>query len=67
VSYPGQGTPVNVTVSAENAVQKADFPIAAAQSALGVYEIDLDPADLARKDQIQDITLVMDYRFTPAA
>ena len=66
VSYPGQGVPVNVTVSADNAVPKAGFPIGAAQSALGVYEIELDPADLARKDQIQDLNLVMDYRFTPA-
>jgi hypothetical protein len=55
-----------VTVSADNAVPKAGFPIGAAQSALGVYEIELDPADLARKDQIQDLNLVMDYRFTPA-
>ncbi|HEX8873667.1 MAG TPA: hypothetical protein VF780_03490, partial [Nitrosospira sp.] len=66
VSYPGQGTPVHVTVPATNAVQKGALPIGAAQSALGAYEIELDPADLARKDQIQDIALVMDYRFTPA-
>jgi hypothetical protein len=47
-----KGAPVAVTVSADNVEQKADFPINATQSALGVYEFEFDPADLARKDQI---------------
>ncbi|MDE2366732.1 MAG: hypothetical protein KGM95_07355, partial [Betaproteobacteria bacterium] len=66
VSYPGQGTPIHVTVPVTNAIQKSALPIGAAQSAFGTYQIELDPADVARKDQIQDIALVMDYRFTPA-
>jgi hypothetical protein len=66
VSYPGQTAPVNVTVSAQNAVPKASLPLANRASALGTYEIALNQADLARKDAIEELTVVMEYRFTPA-
>ena len=66
VSYPGQTALVNVTVSAQNAVPKASLPLANRASALGTYEIALNPADLARKDAIEELTVVMEYRFTPA-
>jgi tetratricopeptide (TPR) repeat protein len=65
VTYPGQANPRPVTVAAGNLVDKSQLPVAADQSALGVYELTLDPA--ARKDDVVDLYVVMDYRFTPAS
>lgn len=65
VQYPSQGAPVNVTVSDQHVVPKADLPIVGEPSALGVYEIEIE-AQLERKDQIADLILVLDYRYTPA-
>jgi hypothetical protein len=65
VSYPDHA-PVHVNVSPGNVVAKASLPMNGTPSALGVYEIALDAADVARKDVIQDLTVVMDYHYTPA-
>ncbi|MCU1348328.1 MAG: hypothetical protein JWO56_1358, partial [Acidobacteria bacterium] len=66
VTYPGQAAPVNVIVTPQNTVPKVNLPIADAASALGTYELTLAEADRARKDEIFDLAVVMDYRYTPA-
>jgi hypothetical protein len=67
VQYPGQGAPVNVTISDRQMVTKDSLPVNGGPSALGQYRIELDAAQVARKDEIDDLILVLDYRYTPAA
>lgn len=67
VRYPGQAAPVAVAVTAEQAVPKAALPIVAGTSACGTYQIQLAEADQARKDDIDDLVLVLDYQYAQLA
>ena len=66
VAYPGQATPVQVSVGAQNAVPGDDLPVDGQLSALGSWAIELDEDHIDRKDRIDDLILVVDYQFTPA-
>ena len=63
VNHPGTNAPVNATLDARQVVPSGDLPVNGDPSALGRYEIELDPA---QREHIADITLVMDYGFAPA-
>ncbi len=66
VSHPGAAAPVAVSLDANQAVAAPALPVAAGSSALGTYELTLDQAQLERKDSIDDLLLILDYRYTPA-
>ena len=66
LTHPGAPQPVQRTIGAGNAVPRSDLPVAAGASALGSYTLALDPASLARKDDVADVIVVMDYSYTPA-
>ena len=66
LTHPGAPQPIPRTIGAGNAVPRSDLPVAAGASALGAYTIALDPANLARKNDVADVVVVMDYSYTPA-
>lgn len=63
VIHPGNSDPVDATVRSGGVIPSDDLPVDGEPSALGRYEIELDPA---RKDDVADVTLVLDYGFTTA-
>lgn len=65
VKYPGQTTPIVATISSKNIVQKSVFAASGNNTALGIYEIEIKSHHIDKKENISDIILVMDYRFTP--
>ncbi len=65
IKYPGQTTPVDVTVSNDLVVQEGNLPITGSQSALGEYDIEINETHLPRKDDIADLVLVMSYQYQP--
>ena len=66
VSHPGQAVPVDVTVTGNNVVRKSALPIADGSSAMGTFEIEIDAAQIDRKEFLEDLVIVLEYRFTPA-
>ena len=63
VSHPGSNAAVSATLDARQVVPSGELPINGEPSALGRYEIELNPA---QKENVADLALVMDYGFTPA-